>query len=225
MTKMVVFDMAGTTVDENMIVYKTLQKAINEEGFDLTMDQVLTEGAGKEKKDAIRSILRVYANRQEEALIERVYDRFVTLLEEAYDTGDILPQEHAEELFGELKKRKILVVLNTGYNEKTAESLVRKLGWKKGEEFDDLITAGDVQRSRPYPDMILLAMKHFGISDAHEVVKVGDSVIDIEEGLNAGCGMSIGITTGAHTRQQLQTARPDFVIDDLIELLPLVDKV
>jgi beta-phosphoglucomutase-like phosphatase (HAD superfamily) len=46
MTKMVVFDMAGTTVDENMIVYKTLQKAINAEGYDFTMEQVLTEGAG-----------------------------------------------------------------------------------------------------------------------------------------------------------------------------------
>jgi phosphonatase-like hydrolase len=223
MTKMVVFDMAGTTVDENMIVYKTLQKAINAEGYDFTMDQVLTEGAGKEKKDAIRSILRVYAQKEDDALTDRVYEDFVKLLEEAYDTQDILPQANAEELFGQLRQREILVVLNTGYNEKTAKTLVGKLCWEKGEEFDDLITATDVARSRPYPDMILLAMKHFGITDAQSVLKVGDSMIDIEEGINAGCGMNIGITTGAHTRQQLQSAGPDHIIDNLLELLPLID--
>jgi phosphoglycolate phosphatase-like HAD superfamily hydrolase len=91
-------------------------------------------------------------------------------------------------------------------------------------EFDGLITATDVAHNRPYPDMIWLAMKQFGISDAREVAKVGDSVIDIEEGVNAGCSVNIGITTGAHTRQQLQSVKPDYIIDNLLELLPLINK-
>jgi phosphoglycolate phosphatase-like HAD superfamily hydrolase len=69
--------------------------------------------------------------------------------------------------------------------------------------------------------MIRLAMKQFNITDAREVAKVGDSIIDIEEGANAGCGLNIGITTGAHTKQQLRTANPDHIIDDLLELLAL----
>ena len=222
MIKMVVFDMAGTTVNENMVVYKTLQKAIHEAGYDFTMEQVLAEGAGKEKMDAIKSILQVYAGKQDEALTDNIYKNFIVLLEAAYDTLEVLPQDNAAELFQALKQRKILVVLNTGYNEKTAMSLVAKIGWKKGVEFDGLVTATDVAHSRPAPDMILLAMKQFGIKDAREVVKVGDSIIDIEEGRNAGCGLSIGITTGAHTMEQLQSANPDYVIDNLIELLPLV---
>ncbi len=72
--------------------------------------------------------------------------------------------------------------------------------------------------------MIWLAMEQFGITDASEVVKVGDSIIDIEEGQNAGCGISVGITTGAHTRAQLESANPEAIIDDLLELLPLLDK-
>jgi len=47
--KMVVFDMAGTTVNEDNMVYKTLRTAINEAGFDFTLDQVLEQGAGNEK--------------------------------------------------------------------------------------------------------------------------------------------------------------------------------
>jgi phosphoglycolate phosphatase-like HAD superfamily hydrolase len=73
--------------------------------------------------------------------------------------------------------------------------------------------------------MIDLAMDIYGIHDAGEVIKVGDSVIDIEEGQNAGCILNIGITTGAHTFLQLQTANPDFIISDLLELVPIIDQV
>jgi phosphonatase-like hydrolase len=222
MIKMIVFDMAGTTVNENMVVYKTLQKSINEAGFNFTMEEVLAEGAGKEKVDAIRSILRIYANREDDKLTEKIYQHFILSLEKAYETEDILPQNNAEELFRALRQKEILIVLNTGYNEKTAKQLITKLGWEKDEEFDALVTATDVQHNRPYPDMILLAMRQFGITDPREVAKVGDSIIDIEEGANAGCSLNIGITTGAHTREQLRTANPDQIIDDLLELLPLI---
>ena len=65
-------------------------------------------------------------------------------------------------------------------------------------------------------------MEKFDINEAANVIKVGDSTIDIEEGKNAGCKLSIGITTGAHTREQLEMVRPDYIIDDLLELLPLL---
>ena len=70
--------------------------------------------------------------------------------------------------------------------------------------------------------MILLAMNQFDITDAQQVIKVGDSTIDIEEGRNAGCKFNIGITTGAHTKEQLVLANPDFILDNLLELLPIV---
>ena len=222
MVKMVVFDMAGTTVNESNVVYKTVQRAINEKGFNVSLDQVLAEGAGKEKLQAIKSVLRVYLNNNDDALANEIYQRFVMLLEDAYNTSDILPNGNAEKLFEALHDRDILVVLNTGYNSQTAESLLAKLGWEEGEEFDYLVTASDVEHNRPRPDMIQLAMEEFELDDASEVVKVGDSIIDIEEGKNAGCRLSIGITTGAHTREQLAKANPDYIIDDLLELLPLL---
>jgi phosphonatase-like hydrolase len=220
--KMVVFDMAGTTVNENNVVYKTLHKAINEAGFPVSLHEVLTEGAGKEKLQAVKSILHEYAQVDDDEVANQIHDKFLVLLEEAYQQLDILPQPNAEELFKALKGRKILNVLNTGYNRKTALSITDKLGWKEGTDFDCLVTATDVGENRPNPDMIFFAMKQFHITDASTVVKVGDSIIDIEEGKNAGCGLNIGITTGAHSREQLASANPDAIINDLMELLPLI---
>jgi len=222
MIKMVVFDMAGTVLNENNVVYKTLRKAINEAGFDFTLDEVLAEGAGKEKLQAIKSILAVYTQKQDDNLADEIYSRFIVYLKDAYNTLEILPQDNATDLFSELKAKEVLVVLNTGYNTETAQSLINKLGWEKGVEYDSLVTATDVGHNRPDPDMIWLAMERFGITDAHEVAKVGDSIIDIEEGKNAGCSLNVGITTGAHTFDQLRSAKPDHIINNLLELLPLL---
>ncbi len=137
---------------------------------------------------------------------------------------EIYPNTNAEELFAILKDRDILRVLNTGYDRKTAESLLEKLNWKVGKDVDALITASDVPRNRPYPDMIELAMQKFEIADPGVVLKIGDSIIDIQEGQQAGCGLSIGITTGAHNVAQLKSANPDYVIDDLLEIVPILEK-
>ncbi len=221
MIKMVVFDMAGTTVDEDNVVYKTLRKVINAAGFNFTLEQVLALGAGKEKLMAVKDIL-ASANAVDEVQASVIHAGFTKELETAYNSFELKPQPGAEALFSSLKERGILVVLNTGYSRAIAVSILQKLGWKVWEQIDAIITASDVHRNRPYPDMILLAMQQFGITDAKVVVKVGDSIIDIEEGRNAGCGLSIGITTGAHTQEQLASANPDYILHNLAALLPLI---
>ncbi|RZK57323.1 MAG: HAD family hydrolase [Pedobacter sp.] len=221
---MIVFDMAGTTVNEDNIVYKTLTKSLNEVGgYNVSLEDVLAHGAGKEKLQAIRSVLKNSLNLVDEALSKRVFENFLTSLKLAYETEDIFPGGNAEELFAILKSKNILRVLNTGYDRNTAEFLLTKLKWSVGIDIDGLITASDVEKNRPEPDMINLAMQKFAIKSPLSVAKIGDSTIDIEEGKNAGCALSIGITTGAHTASQLSSANPDYIINDLMELIAILE--
>lgn len=215
--------MAGTTVDEDNVVYKTLQQVINNAGYNFTLEQVLAVGAGKEKLQAIKDILLTGQGQQNEIFAQNLYRIFDETLKIAYDTIEIKPQDGAEETFKLLRQNNILIVLNTGYNDATANGLLKKLNWQIGKQLDGVITASDVKANRPKPDMILLAMEQFKISDAKEVVKVGDSTIDIEEGQNAGCSLNIGITTGAHTQAQLAVANPDYIIHHLSELFPILN--
>jgi phosphonatase-like hydrolase len=136
---------------------------------------------------------------------------------------DVKPLPDVERTFKDLKERNIKIVLNTGYNRKTAESLIVKLGWEESNQFDLLVTASDVNNNRPQPDMILLAMSKLNILDPKKIIKVGDSTVDIQEGQNAECLLSIGITSGAHTRKQLREADPDFIIDNVSELIGIID--
>jgi phosphonatase-like hydrolase len=221
MIKMVVFDMAGTTVDEDNVVYKTLHEAINEAGVEVLLDEVLLHGAGKEKMKAIKDIL-LSVGVVNSQVTNDAFEYFLAHLQIAYQTLDIKPQPGTKQVFNDLKTKGILVVLNTGYNVETAQALIEKLDWQIGRDIDALVTASDVPNNRPMPDMIQLAMQQFGIINGAEVAKVGDSAVDIEEGKNAGCGITIGITTGAHTMVQLQAANPNFIVNSLVEILPLL---
>jgi phosphonatase-like hydrolase len=222
MIKLVVFDMAGTTVDEQNVVYKTVLRAIQRAGFSATLDVVLFYAAGKEKYQAIHDVLEYLKGEPpEEELARDIFEDFEILLQSAYQYLSPAPMPGCTMVFKELRAKGIKIVLNTGYNSMVAADLLDKLGWVSGQQFDLLVTASDVQRGRPHPDMILYAMRHFGITDPKQVAKIGDSIVDIEEGLNAGCGISAGITTGAQTREQLFLANPTYVFDHLDEILPL----
>ncbi|SDM03015.1 phosphonatase-like hydrolase [Daejeonella rubra] len=220
---MIVFDMAGTTVDEDNVVYKTLQDAIVHYSCPVTLAQVLEFGAGKEKLQAIIDILENTGFKVNSENIDLIFTYFNDMLAKNYDTLNVKPLPDVERTFKELKERNIKVVLNTGYNRKTAESLIVKLGWEESNQFDLLITASDVNNNRPQPDMILLAMSKLSILDPKKVIKVGDSTVDVQEGQNAECLLSIGITTGAHTHEQLREADPDFIIDNVSELIGIID--
>jgi phosphonatase-like hydrolase len=220
---MIVFDMAGTTVDEDNVVYKTLQDAIVHYSYPVSLDQVLEFGAGKEKLQAIIDILENTGFKVTPENIDLIFSYFNDKLAKNYDSLDVKPLPDVERTFKDLKERNIKIVLNTGYNRKTAESLIVKLGWEESNQFDLLVTASDVNNNRPQPDMILLAMSKLNILDPKKIIKVGDSTVDIQEGQNAECLLSIGITSGAHTRKQLREADPDFIIDNVSELIGIID--
>lgn len=222
MIKLVVFDMAGTTINEHNVVYKTLHSVINQNGYAFTLNQVLEQGAGKEKKQAIADTLSLNNKPIKPEETDALYAQFLAALNDAYLHMEVTPMPSAEELFAYLRTKKIGIILNTGYNRPTAELLLAKLNWQQGIQFDHLITASDVPRSRPFPDMIWLAMQYHQLTNPLHVAKIGDSTIDIEEGAQAGCGLTIGITTGAHTRQQLLQAKPSAVIDHLNQLMSMM---
>lgn len=220
--QLVVFDMAGTTVNEDNLVYKTLHETLINAGYNCMLNDVLAEGAGKEKKKAIEDVLLRLNIIESDELVMQLYADFIEQLQNAYSDAPIKPYDDAEEVFAALQAKGIKVVLNTGYDRTTALQILERLHWQNGKQIDGLITASDVVNGRPAPDMIKLAMSEQNIVDSLHVVKVGDSAIDVEEGKNAHCGLSIGITTGAHTQEQLMLAKPDYIIHQLKELLPLL---
>ena len=220
---MVVFDIAGTVINENNLVYQTIHNVLVNAGYDVSLDTVLSIGSGQEKFQAISDILhyeKVIISIEELSLL---YHKFLSQLQISYEKVPVNSFPFAEELFTMLHHHHILIVLNTGYNRSTAELLLEKVKWKPRVNYNLLITSSEVNNGRPAPDMIIRAMFMLGLKNADKIVKIGDSCADILEGHAAQCGMVIGITTGAQQREELQKVKPHFIIDSLRELPALLN--
>jgi len=213
--ELLVLDMAGTTIDEDNVVYKTVMNSVNEYGYNVTLDKVLSVCAGMEKLEAITSLLKEIGGDENDAF--PIFENFSDKLKKSYQNLEVKPINGVENFLIHMRSKNKKVVLNTGYTSEIAQQLLDKLKWKENIHFDALITADDVSESRPSPEMILLAMKKFNINEPEKVLKAGDSVIDIEEGKNAGCGLTIAVLSGAQTQSELEKSNPDYIFNTISE--------
>ncbi len=224
--KMVVFDLAGTTVNDNQDVHRVLKWALRKHGVSITIEQA-NDVMGIPKPVAIRQLLldhytgeRIINNEW----ISEIHADFIEEMISFYrNDSDVTEKPHVTETFQQLKANGIKVVVDTGFDRKITNALLERLGWEQNCLIDYSVTSDEVDRGRPFPDMIYKAMRNFGIESASEVVKVGDTVSDIQEGRAAGCGLVVGVTTGAFTADQLSVEKPDHLIHEVSELLSILD--
>lgn len=86
--------------------------------------------------------------------------------------------------------------------------------------FEGVYTAESVKRHKPAPDMALLVLSEAGMAPERTLV-VGDTTFDLQMGKSAGCS-TCGVTYGNHSRSMLETAGPDYLIDDFSKLAEIV---
>jgi phosphonatase-like hydrolase len=224
--KLAVFDMAGTTIKDNSNVAAAFQEAFLQHGFDKVTLEEAQEKMGYPKPLAIKNILAQHAKDNSiitDDLIASIHDVFVNNMMTYYrDTPGIAFMDDAEEVFAELHNLGIKVGLDTGFSRDITEVILQRVGWKNTSLIDITICSDEVKRGRPFPDMIKEMMDKFGIKDPKEVIKIGDTEVDINQGHNSGCLMCIGVTTGAFTKEELAKHKPTHIINSLKEIVPLV---
>jgi phosphonatase-like hydrolase len=215
--ELVVFDMAGTTVDDVIdgvpLVLRSYDDAFRRFGVEVPME-VLNEQRGRDKLTVIREL---GGDRAAE-----IFDAFVETLME--NTGRVREMEGAGKAFRFLRGRGVKVALNTGFPADVAQGIIEYLGWAEAGLIDDWICSEMVGRSRPDPAMVTALMERLGVEDPSGVMKVDDTVKGIEEGMNAGVA-TIGVLSGTQSRERLLRAGPTDVIPGVGHLPQyLVDK-
>jgi phosphonatase-like hydrolase len=205
--ELVVFDLAGTTVDDGGgTVLQCLVEAAREHGLPGTPDE-LNALMGMNK----REVFALLATRRGEpaAAVERVAEEslatFVARMRAAYERH-LAPMPGAEETFAFLRARGIKVATDTGFDAQIGGLIMERLRWP-GRLIDLAVFSSDVPRGRPAPYMIFRAMERLDVGDVRRVMKIGDSPADLDEGSNAGCGEVIGVLSGAHTAATLGPCR------------------
>lgn len=215
--KLVIFDMAGTTVRDNGEVVFAFSSALTTHGIDVDSAQ-LNRIRGSSKRQAVFELLPDGPDKSQRAA--QVYTSFVEKLSRTYKKVGVSAMDGAESVFADLKTRGVLIALNTGFDRQITALLLEALGWHDSK-IDAVVCGDDVNEGRPAPELILNAMKRTGVVDPNEVANVGDTVVDLEAGHNAGVRWNIGVLSGAHSRAQLEQAPHTHIFPSITDLLTL----
>ena len=253
--KAVVLDWAGTTVDYGcMAPAAVFIETFKRRGVTITLEQARAP-MGMFKKDHIRAImhmepvarqwLAVHELPYTEDDVNAMYHDFLPLqLAVIARHSDVIPG--TVEAIAAFRARGLKIGSTTGYTRAIMDRLA-PLAAQRGYKPDAIVCADEAPAGRPQPWMMFQNAQQFGVYPMSAIVKIGDTVPDIEEGLNAGAwtigvvktGNELGLTEAevaaldpielktklAQGHTKLSDAGAHYVVEGLADVLPLLDEI
>ena len=251
----VVLDWAGTTVDYGCrgpasVFIKTFQ----EFGVSVSAAEA-RQFMGLAKKDHVRALcglpsvtaqwLAIHRRIPEDIDINAIYTRMEPMMVLAVsDHAGTIPG--VLEAVAGLRARQIRIGSSTGYTRPMMDVLATTAR-KNGYSPDVVVCSSDVPAGRPYPWMCYANAIQLQVYPLEAMVKIGDTISDIEEGLNAGM-WTIGITrTGNEMglsleevnqlpdiervarltaiKNRFQAAGAHYAVETLEDIPPVIDEI
>lgn len=232
--RLVVFDMAGTTVTDHHEVERCFADAARQTGLEVSAERILAM-QGLSKRFVFETLWTEQLGHRHDDIqtwTDASYDTFRHILENHYRTNGATPTEGCLEAFAWLRERGIRIALTTGFYRVVTDIILEKLGWLSGLNDqrmgspDSLIqvsvASDEVGKGRPEPQMIQRAMHLLGVTNPNSVVNIGDTPSDLLSGQAAGVRLNVGLTNGTHTRAQLEPYPHDALLGSLAELPTLL---
>lgn len=211
--RLVVLDMAGTTVADGGLVEEAFAAAARHLGAEpADMLDYVRATMGESKISVFRHLFG------EEAKAQDANKAFEAAYADLVDGGRVAALPGARETIETLKSQGRTVVLTTGFARTTQDAILAALGWQDLADLT-LCPADAGGRGRPYPDMVLTAFLRTAVADdVRQVAVVGDTSYDMLSGVRAGAGLVAGVLTGAHGADALRAAGAGQVLDGVGQL-------
>ena len=192
--KAVILDWAGTAIDYGSFAPTAVfLRLFESRGIQITADDARS-GMGLMKKDHLRTILSrpavaeawksAHGAPYSDADIDDLFKSFVPM-QLAVLTEFAQPIPGLLSVVKDLRARGIKIGSTTGYIRSMMDVLAPKAK-DNGYEPDCIVCPDEVPNGRPYPWMCYQNAIQMNVYPMQAVVKVGDTLVDIEEGLNAG---------------------------------------
>lgn len=212
MISAVIFDLDGVIVSTDNYHYQAWKKIADEENiyFD---EEVNNRLRGVSRSDSLEIILerseRKYTEFEKTRLTEAKNTYYIKLLE-SLTAEAILP--NVKEVLIKLKANKIKIAI--GSSSKNAKLILKQIGLI--DLFDVISDGNDIKRSKPHPEVFLIAAKRLGIEPTKCAV-IEDASAGIEAAKKARM-YAIGI--GAAKNSKLC----DLSVDNIAEIIEIVKK-
>lgn len=251
----VLLDWAGTTMDYGCFAPAVVfMEVYKRKGVEISIQEARAP-MGAHKKVHIRTIAEnesvaqrweeVHGRKPNECDVEEMFREFIPLqLACLADYAELIPG--TLETVAECRRRGLKIGSTTGYTEEMMQVLMAEAK-RRGYAPDATVCATQVPAGRPHPFMCLQNAILLQTYPMEAMVKIGDTLPDIDEGLNAGMwtiglaktGNELGLTEEqiaslppdilqaklARAYQRMQHSGAHYVVDGVADVMPVLDDI
>lgn len=213
MYKLVIFDFDGTLADTNQGIVSTFRETFRRMGLRVPARQRISSTIGLLLTDGFKAASDQITDANAEQAASLYREIFPEI---AYPMIKAFPG--AASALEALRRKGIRLAVATSRSHHSLEALAAQIGVES--YFEYLFGGEDVKRHKPAPDLVNLILRTMDLRPEDALV-VGDATYDLLMGKAAGCRVC-GVTWGNQSRDRLQSADPDYIVDTFDEILELV---
>jgi pyrophosphatase PpaX len=202
----VLFDLDGTLIDSGEMILASFRHATWTVLAREIPDEELVAATGGA---TIHDQMRAFDRDRVEELVEAYREHNEPLHD------DLAAFDGVEELLARLVREGRRLGVVTSKRRKTVDLAFRVL--PIGEFFDAIVTADQVERHKPDPEPVLVALERLG-AEPEDAAFVGDSPFDVGAGKAAGVFTVAVSWGGIHAEERLLAAGADVIVHSPQEL-------
>lgn len=253
--KAVVLDWAGTTVDYGCFGPVVAFQEVFRTRFIEPTEEEVRAHMGTDKIKHVKAIsaiprirklwMAIFGKEPNEFDFKEMHQQFEEIrMRSMHNHSDLVPG--LLESVSSLRGMGLSIGSTTGYTSQGAK-LMQTEAVRRGYWPDSVVCASDVPEGRPHPWMCFRNAMELGTYPMTAMVKVGDTILDVQEGINAGMwtvavttsGNEMGLTheqvlhldpADLHRRQRsvrcrMEAAGAHFVIKDIRDLPAVIEEI
>lgn len=209
----VVFDFDGTLFDATDAIVHSFNAALARHGKPALPREAILPRIG-------RPLYEMFPALEPDASGPRV-DGYIEAYRDAFGPVAIShtrPLPGLEPCLETLRREGVRLAIATHRSGRGAAQILEGFGLRG--YFDAIVALENIERAKPDPDPVLKALALIHVAPGAAAM-VGDTPDDVHAGRAAGA-LAIGVATGAHSRDALQAAGADAVLDSLTDLAELL---
>jgi HAD superfamily hydrolase (TIGR01509 family) len=213
MYRALVFDIGNTLVKTVDLIESTYLEVFAHYGIAAEKIKLFKQFAGRPKNFLFEEALGAVPDKAN--VVRACMKEFETILvNKAAQIAELPGASACLQMLGDRGWR---IATASGFPRVVGTAILGRFGWKYPVVCDE-----DVREHRPAPDPVLKACELLGVA-APETIVVGDTPQDVLSAKAAGA-LSIAVTTGKFTGEELAEYRPTFILPALAELPGLLER-
>ncbi len=211
--KAVLFDLDGTLVDSEKDIAEAANFTREHYGLRRVPDSTIAQYVG----NGVLTLLEKSLQTTDQTKILEAYGIFQQHYR-VHCADYTKPFPGTFDLLDALKKKNIKMGVVSNKPQEFTTSVLEQLDL--APYFEIAFGPEATTNRKPHPEPLLVALQKLG-AQPHEAIMVGDSIVDIQAAQSVPMRVAV-LTHGYGTREVLSSANPDWMVDSLQELIPLL---